>query len=614
MPLVVQTNVSAITAQRYVGQTQNNLSKSIQRLSSGLRINSPADDAAGLSIADQIKGQIVGYERASLNVQDGLSMLQVADGTLGEINSMLQRLRELAVQSANGIYNANDRQYIQQEVDELKDEINRAAYAAEFNTRKLLDGDMTALWTADNPNVNTVVNGPVKTGNYKMELNVTPGQNAVYQTTQFQYAENTSNANIIEGQEAVSNINPVNMPETNPITGEELTYNMEINDNINNGNDKDKVVMAKTVENMQDFDDSNKFKDVEVNKSGYLLVEFNQGYPEDPEDGQEYTGFATLTWYDANSDFTESVTVPATYNDRNGLLGTEIGSYADDLEIDLTALTAFDEGTLDIGGEEFDRIEAGDKVLYSVSDRNTVDDDAGPEEFTVKLQSISNPDVTTDIQFNQLSGTNQTFQQVEMDENGNVWTYKYNVQFAGLEDDDYNISFNVEQNQQKEIVDYNTQLGELAQFISSDGSEAFATSKDLTIYGGNGESATIHLSGSNTVKELEDKLNQALISMGYGSIDPTINERLVTFVTEENQSMFGNNIVQPGSIVIQTPTPGEEGQLYFSGDEELISGLGISNIRESGENVIIADVYDSYTNEHIGSEVIKDNTMKLLPG
>jgi len=105
-----------------------------------------------------------------------------------------------------------------------------------------------------------------------------------------------------------------------------------------------------------------------------------------------------------------------------------------------------------------------------------------------------------------------------MDENGNVWTYKYNVQFAALEDDDYNISFNVQQNQQKEIVDYNTQLGELAQFVSSDGSEAFATSKDLTIYGGNGQSATIHLSGSNTVKELEDKLNQALVSMGYGSI------------------------------------------------------------------------------------------------
>jgi flagellin len=176
MALIVQTNMPAIKSQRHLGFTQNSLSKSIERLSSGLRINSPGDDASGLSIAETLKNQRMGFDRAYLNAQDGLSMLQVADGTLSQINSMLSRIRELAIQSANGVYNANDRTIIQREVDQLKDEINRLSYSAEFNTKKLLNGDSAGYWSSNSPNFDVVMNGNIKSGNYRFVTDTTFGQ------------------------------------------------------------------------------------------------------------------------------------------------------------------------------------------------------------------------------------------------------------------------------------------------------------------------------------------------------------------------------------------------------------------------------------------------------
>ncbi len=140
MALVVNTNVSSLTAQRNLVSTNRSLTRSIQRLSSGLRINSAKDDAAGLAISDRMNSQIRGLNQAVRNANDGISMAQTAEGALQESTNILQRIRELAVQAANDSNTGADRASIQKEVSQLQAELNRIANTTAFNGQNLLDG------------------------------------------------------------------------------------------------------------------------------------------------------------------------------------------------------------------------------------------------------------------------------------------------------------------------------------------------------------------------------------------------------------------------------------------------------------------------------------------
>lgn len=164
MALRINTNVTALNAHSNLVRNDSRLSTSIERLSSGLRINRAADDAAGLTISEKLRTQVRGINRAIMNVQDGISLIQTAEGALNEIHSMLQRMRELALQSGNDTLTTTDRLEIQKEVAQLKEEINRISHATEFNTRKLLDGSGTAsISTTDRKDLDGVVVGEVLT-------------------------------------------------------------------------------------------------------------------------------------------------------------------------------------------------------------------------------------------------------------------------------------------------------------------------------------------------------------------------------------------------------------------------------------------------------------------
>jgi len=143
MSLRINNNTDAMDAHRRLMATSDKLSKSMQRLSSGMRINSAADDAAGLGISEKMRGQIKGLAQAQRNIQDGQSMVATAEGNLDEVHSMLQRVRELAVQYKNGTLSAANAQAIQSEVFQLASEIERLGASAEFNGIKLLSAPAT---------------------------------------------------------------------------------------------------------------------------------------------------------------------------------------------------------------------------------------------------------------------------------------------------------------------------------------------------------------------------------------------------------------------------------------------------------------------------------------
>jgi len=141
MPQVINTNISSLTAQRNLDRSQGSLNTSLERLSSGLRINSAKDDAAGLAIVDRMTSQIRGLNQAVRNANDGISVAQTAEGALQEGSNILQRMRELSIQSANDSNSASDRANIQKEVGQLQSELNRIAESTTFNGKKLLDGN-----------------------------------------------------------------------------------------------------------------------------------------------------------------------------------------------------------------------------------------------------------------------------------------------------------------------------------------------------------------------------------------------------------------------------------------------------------------------------------------
>ena len=142
--MVVQHNLTAMNSNRMLGVTSSAQAKSTEKLSSGYKINRAADDAAGLSISEKMRKQIRGLSQASLNAEDGISAVQTAEGALTEVHDMLQRMNELAVKAANGTNSLDDRQYIQDEINQLVTEIDRVAETTKFNETYLLKGDITA--------------------------------------------------------------------------------------------------------------------------------------------------------------------------------------------------------------------------------------------------------------------------------------------------------------------------------------------------------------------------------------------------------------------------------------------------------------------------------------
>jgi len=143
--MIINHNISAQNTHRQMGVNTGNLSKNIEKLSSGYRINRAADDAAGLSISEKMRAQIRGLDQAARNSQDGISLVQTAEGSLQTVNDMLVRIKELATQAANGTYNTTDLTRVQDEVDTLADEVDNIKTNTKFNGINLLDGSNTTI-------------------------------------------------------------------------------------------------------------------------------------------------------------------------------------------------------------------------------------------------------------------------------------------------------------------------------------------------------------------------------------------------------------------------------------------------------------------------------------
>lgn len=191
--MIINHNIPALNTYNKLVLNNMGMSKSLEKLSSGLRINRAADDAAGLAISEKMRAQIRGLDQATRNAQDGISLIQTAEGALNETHAILQRMRELAVQAANDTYTSEDRMQIQKEITQLTSEIDRIAATTQFNAKNLLDGTTSALVSTDQISTRVFMRDGLRVvdqfgqkalggGNYKLEITATPGQAEVLKT------------------------------------------------------------------------------------------------------------------------------------------------------------------------------------------------------------------------------------------------------------------------------------------------------------------------------------------------------------------------------------------------------------------------------------------------
>ncbi len=206
MSLRINQNILSIKAHASLSVTSGRLEKSIEKLSSGLRINRAADDAAGLAISEKLRRQIKGLSRAILNAQDGISMLQSAEGAMSESHSILQRMRELAIQASNDTLTTNDRLEIQKEINQLRDDLDRISRNTEFNTKKLLDGSQSAILTSSSTSVRGVTWAASETtGDLTVSMTLKTGGISEIQRSQI-FTVNDGTGNLAKGNTKLEDV------------------------------------------------------------------------------------------------------------------------------------------------------------------------------------------------------------------------------------------------------------------------------------------------------------------------------------------------------------------------------------------------------------------------
>ena len=632
MALSIYNNVTSLGAQKYLNIANNAQTKSLQRLSSGLRINTAADDASGLAISEKLRGQISGMKRASMNAQDGISYLQTAEGAMSSVTSMLQRMRELAVQAGNGTYTTNDREMLQLEVDQLKDEINRISRTSEFNTKKLLDGSGTALWSSTEKYLGAVVKGPeVAEGNYKVDSSVQPGQNNVYKSQIMQVKEGVLVSEVINADPASASVTSVREPNNIPVTnsaGMSITVKGQT-DTINN--DANHTLSAMQTYHGAAGTQSNwrvssaTFTNNDNTMSGYYEMEIV-----DTTNGTVSAGFTYRYRYMDSKTGEMSAWVEGTVTASNtaivtlNLGGVPAGGASAQMTLRFPGagstiqpgdkiVSVFDANSTAFNGAASGsgslQIDNGPVLTFSAAG-SLVKADNGDEKIDyneIKYHMAAMDPKTGVVDYGSLT--------VEFrDEQAGVTTPTAGMLYSGV------TTVNV---RDSGPATKDTKLSDLTQFTNADGVNILANTQELTIYN-QGKSTTIYLEQDDTIEDFDKKLTAALIELGLGANESTssgrtINESLIRYVSKEGvensdsyKATAGTNESVPGTFIIQTAALGTDSELVFTGDQNLMNALGLAPIQEGINSSIDVTVTDAHTGKFIGSDNINDGKARNI--
>ena len=656
MTLTINHNIPGLRAYGAMNATTGFLQQSIQKLSTGLRVNSAADDAAGLAISEKMRAQVRGLHRAASNAQDGISMLQTAEGALSETHGILQRMRELSVQSANDTLTQQDRAYIQLEMDQLREEIDRIAHTTQFNKKKLLDGSADALWSTSILGVRVTVNGTLANrdsfgqaetfeGNFKVAADaVETGRNQVLKSNILSYRFSSGDTLTASASTQLFNIasfsdaNGVSLlddPQTLTITFEEggsASVTLYADDTVLSLTEKFAAAIAK----------ASGIGEVEANAAQFVNGEA-------PEENAIVKGLAT-NWLWGGLDRIEDaygLTMPSGQTVRIEFVNTLGGDFVAE------------------GGS--DGTEGFVKIALDSFGKDAVFDERITAHELVHVVTFINPKLAA--------------AQLDHTSNGGQWMRE------GIAEYIHGANSRVQGMNESQVV---AALTALKGHISASTEVPFLTNEEYTAsylavrYFDEKNGAS---SGVNGIKalllEIQDQpvantVSDAMAALGGNYINPESlldavisDTSWITAVLNENPSMdtgaigglyasngsalspedviVGNDTfsLQPlsrwgvtvkwpsasatsnsplvaaaqagtfqsveGTLLLHSPLAGRAGKMTISGDERLVLALGFSEIQEAKETVYAINVSDAHTGELVTSGMVSGTTIKGMP-
>ncbi len=589
MAISIINNSTAIGAQSSVNNANNSLTKTLKALSTGLRINSASDDASGLAVSEKLRGQISGLAKAATNSQDAISMLQTAEGAMGSMTSMVQRIRELAVQAGDPAYTSNDRAMLQLEVDQLKQEIDRVSSSTEFNTKKLLNGDAAALWSASNGDIEAIIKGAAAEGNYKISYDVDPGQNSVYKSNIMRLGEGEMSYDI--------NTNGTSITKFDNIQGMLRGSDMTI---------KVKGTAATTASAVFTGGTGG------MNSAAMTAAGFTS------------TALATVTGGNSYSIEFEALgkrTASGTGQIRFRVMNTKTGELSEwktasvnsagavlNASAISTGLAGLDKPVLTSAATTFTATAAwisGDKMLVNVAGVRA----SSSTSATIQIGSTGstlhiNADAT-----NSATATTHTVYTSQMDDAGNVYYGSMDIKLE--KGDVVSGTASIDILGAGDVASKYTKLSQLAQFTNADGRMVLDNTQEISIYGGNGNVAKVILEGSDTIEDLKNKLNSAIIdqlNMGApngSSASASVNKNLVQFTEND-----GTNGASAGSFTIQGAVLGKDSNLTFVGDEGILNALGVTQTQKATDSALTVSVQNANTGAFVGEDTITDGRLR----
>ncbi len=589
MALSIVNNPTAIGAQGGVNSVNSKLAKTIKSLSTGLRINSASDDASGLAVSEKLRAQISGLNKAATNAQDAISMLQTAEGAMGSMTSMVQRIRELAVQAGDPAYTSNDRAMLQLEVDQLKQEIDRVSSSTEFNTKKLLNGDAAALWSASNGDIEAIIKGAAAEGNYKISYDVDPGQNSVYKSNIMRLGEGEMSYDI--------NTNGTSITKFDNIQGMLRGSDMTIKVKGTAATTASAVFTGGTGGMNSAAMTAAGFEAASAAATGAnsYSIEF-EAVGDRSANGTGQIRFRVMNT--KTGEISEWVT--AAVNSAGAVLNASVIS---------TGLVGISKAVLSSAAETFTATAAwtnGDKMLVNVAGARAANSAGASIQIgsTGSTLHITAGATSEDKQLTHVIHTAQ------MDKAGNVYYGQMDITLERGKVVSGTGTIDILGT--GDVASKYTKLSQLAQFTNSDGRMILSNTQEISIYAGNGKTAKITLEGSDTIADLESKLTAALVEqldMGADNTNTaatTVNNNLVKYV----ETPTGGDHAVEGTFVIQSAVLGEKSNLTFVGDEAVLSALGITQIQEAADSALNVRVTDAHTGEFIGEDVVTDNRLR----
>ena len=646
--------------------TNKALEKTTRALSTGLKAAHASDDASGFAISSSISAQVAGVDRAVRNTQDGISLLQTAEGGLEQINTTLQRMRELSVQAANDTLTAQDRNYIQLEIEELRKSIDNFASNTTFNGKRLLDGSSSAIWASDKTATKLKVSGAITTidqfgqkkrleGNYRIDIKGKAGQgevqkSAIFTTTKIQPVRDTT---IYDCE--------IDITTGETSSGETSGKGWEFSDGV-------LTIMGSGNYSIVGDEDLTETGNRIVVKQGVVatIKLTNVNISADDGSALEITGSEVKLVLDGENTLAGGGSESAAIDVRNSL---DDGPKAR-LEINSVGGLGSEEGTLTatgsgggagIGGSghaDSDNfgysvgaitINGGTIIAESEGDGagiggggNFSDDDVGAHvNITINGGNItatgggagigSGADSPSDISSvdritinggkitatggdgsaaigggaGSNSGVIRINSAAELTLSG--WIDTENGATKSIGRGEGGVRNGEGSNAPYNDVGYfgspNMTLEEIDQFYDASGIFLVKEPQTLTITQGNGKSTDVVLYANDTIENVRQKLNDA-IAYGLGQAEYADNhENFVTFVETGKASSQGFETVE-GTLVIRSAVAGNAGRLTIASEnQDLTNALGLNVIQEAAENTFTASVYDSHSGKVLASNI-----------